>query len=59
MHSRYDAATLPAPADRSRLGSGWLSGLALSLALQSRPSAGRGSGLSLGRLGKRRPPDGG
>jgi hypothetical protein len=35
MHSRYDAATLPAPADRSRLGSGWLSGLALSLALRA------------------------
>jgi hypothetical protein len=35
MHSRHDAATLPAPADRSRLGSGWLSGLALSLALRA------------------------
>jgi hypothetical protein len=35
MHSRYDAATLSAPIDRSRLGSGWLSGLALALALRA------------------------
>jgi hypothetical protein len=34
MHSRYDAATLPASA-HSRLGSGWLSGLALSIVLRA------------------------
>jgi hypothetical protein len=34
MHSRYDAATLSAPAARSHLASGWFSGLLLALGLR-------------------------
>jgi hypothetical protein len=35
MPSRYDAATLAVHAEDSRPGSGWLSGLVLSLALRA------------------------
>jgi hypothetical protein len=36
MHSsRYDAATLTAPAQTRQAGSGWLSGLMLSITLRS------------------------